>query len=147
MVDTAPDLILHHGRFATLNRSQPEAQAVAIQDGRFVAVGDDSEVMALAGPRTRRINLRGRRVLPGLIDNHLHLIRGGLNFNLELRWDGVRSLADAMRMLKDQVARTPAPQWVRVVGGFTEHQFVEKRLPTIEELNAVAPDKIGRAHV
>ncbi len=57
-----------------------------------------------------------------------------------LRWDGVRSLADAMDMLKRQVAITPAPQWVRVVGGFTEHQFAEKRLPTIEEINAVAPD-------
>jgi predicted amidohydrolase YtcJ len=79
-------------------------------------------------------------VLPGLIDNHLHIIRGGLNYNLELRWDGVRSLADAMGMLKRQVAITPAPQWVRVVGGFTEHQFAEKRLPTIAELNAVAPD-------
>jgi predicted amidohydrolase YtcJ len=59
---------------------------------------------------------------------------------MELRWDGVRSLADAMNMLKRQVAVTPAPQWVRVVGGFTEQQFVEKRLPTIAELNAVAPD-------
>ena len=84
--------------------------------------------------------LRGRRVLPGLIDNHLHIIRGGLNFNMELRWDGVRSLADAMAMLKRQVAVTPPPQWVRVVGGFTEHQFAEKRLPTIEEINEVAPD-------
>jgi len=70
----------------------------------------------------------------------MHIMRGGLNYNMELRWDGVRSLADAMAMLKRQVAVTPPPQWVRVVGGFTEHQFAEKRLPTIEELNAVAPD-------
>src|SRR5260221_4002983 len=96
--------------------------------------------MALAGPKTRVVDLKGRRVLPGLIDNPLHIIRGGLNFNMELRWDGVRSLADGMSMLKRQVAITPAPQWVRVVGGFTEHQFAEKRLPTIEELNAGAPD-------
>ena len=96
--------------------------------------------MALAGPETKVIDLRGRRVLPGLIDNHLHIIRGGLNFNMELRWDGVRRLADAMSMLKRQVAVTPPPQWVRVVGGFTEHQFAEKRLPTLEEINAVAPD-------
>jgi predicted amidohydrolase YtcJ len=96
--------------------------------------------MPLASPSTRTIDLKGRRVLPGLIDNHLHIIRGGLNFNMELRWDGVRSLADAMAMLKRQVAITPPPQWVRVVGGFTAHQFAEKRLPTIEEINAVAPD-------
>ncbi len=137
---SAPDLILHRGLFTTLDRSNPTASAVAITDGRFTAVGHDHEVMPLAGPKTKVIDLRGRRVLPGLIDNHLHIIRGGLNFNMELRWDGVRSLADAMNMLKRQVAITPPPQWVRVVGGFTEHQFVEKRLPTIEELNAVAPD-------
>ncbi|WP_445143659.1 amidohydrolase [Dyella sp. Tek66A03] len=137
---TTADLVLHGGRFTTLDRSLPEAEAVAIADGKFVAVGRASEVMPLAGPRTRVIDLKGRRVLPGLIDNHLHIIRGGLNFNMELRWDGVRSLADAMAMLKRQVAITPSPQWVRVVGGFTEHQFAEKRLPTIAELNAVAPD-------
>ncbi len=134
------DLILHRGLFTTLNRAQPTAQAVAIKDGRFLKVGHDQEVMALKGPRTKVIDVRGKRVLPGLIDNHLHIIRGGLNFNMELRWDGVRSLADAMAMLKRQVDVTPAPQWVRVVGGFTEHQFAEKRLPTLEELNAVAPD-------
>ncbi|UMR32502.1 amidohydrolase [Massilia sp. MB5] len=135
-----PDLILYRGQFTTLDRSNPQADAVAIRDGRFTHVGSAQEILALAGPATARIDLQGRRVLPGLIDNHLHIIRGGLNFNMELRWDGVRSLADAMAMLRQQVAITPAPQWVRVVGGFTEHQFVEKRLPTIEELNAVAPD-------
>ncbi|WP_426336927.1 amidohydrolase [Pseudoduganella sp. R-31] len=137
---TAPELILHNGRFTTLDKSQPEADAVAVTGGRFTRVGEAREILPLAGAQTRVIDLQGRRVLPGLIDNHLHLIRGGLNFNMELRWDGVRSLADAMAMLRAQVAITPAPQWVRVVGGFTEHQFVEKRLPTIEELNAVAPD-------
>ncbi|WP_307704250.1 amidohydrolase [Variovorax paradoxus] len=137
---TAPQLILHNGRFTTLDRANPVADAVAIKDGRFTRVGRAQEILPLADGSTRVIDLQGRRVLPGLIDNHLHIIRGGLNFNLELRWDGVRSLADAMAMLKRQVAITPAPQWVRVVGGFTEHQFVEKRLPTIQELNAVAPD-------
>jgi predicted amidohydrolase YtcJ len=136
----APDTIFHHGLFTTLDRSNPTASAVAISDGVFAAVGRDADVMKLAGPATKVIDLRGRRVLPGLIDNHLHIIRGGLNFNMELRWDGVWSLADAMAMLRSQVAITPPPQWVRVVGGFTEHQFVEKRLPTIDELNAVAPD-------
>jgi predicted amidohydrolase YtcJ len=134
------DMILHSGRITTLDRSRPEASAVAVKDGAFLAVGDDAEVMAHAAPGTRLVDLKGRRALPGLIDNHLHIIRGGLNFNLELRWDGVRSLADAMDMLRRQVAVTPPPQWVRVVGGFTEAQFAEKRLPTIEEINTVAPD-------
>ncbi|WP_313465457.1 amidohydrolase, partial [Achromobacter sp.] len=136
----APDLILHQGRFTTLDPANPTADAVAIQDGRFTRVGTAADILPLAGPRTKVIGLNGRGVLPGLIDNHLHIIRGGLNYNMELRWDGVTSLADAMSMLRRQVAITPAPQWVRVVGGFTEHQFAEKRLPTIEALNAVAPD-------
>src|ERR1700722_2854847 len=140
MISTSPDLILHRGLFTTLDRSNPTASAVAIKDGVFTAVGHDHEVMALASPSTKVIDLQGKRALPGLIDNHLHIIRGGLNFNMELRWDGVRSLADAMGMLKKQVAVTPPPQWVRVVGGFTQHQFAEKRLRTIEEINAVAPE-------
>ena len=135
-----PELVLHRGLLTTLDRSNPSATAVAIKDGKFAAVGQDHEITAMVGPETQIIDLKGRRVLPGLIDNHLHIIRGGLNFNMELRWDGVTSLADAMAMLKRQVAITPPPQWVRVVGGFTEHQFVEKRLPTIDELNAAAPD-------
>src|SRR5467141_3846658 len=136
----AADLILHNGRITTLDRQIPEAQAVAVRGGRFVAVGTDQELMARADAATKRIDLKGRRVIPGLIDSHMHIIRGGLNYNMELRWDGVRSLADAMRMLRQQVDRTPAPQWVRVVGGFTAHQFAEKRLPTLEEINAISPD-------
>src|SRR5579859_3257313 len=134
------DVILYRGRFTTLDRSNPAATAAAIKDGRFIAVGNDRDTMKLRGASTQTIDLRGRQVLPGLIDNHLHIIRGGLNFNMELRWDGVRSLADAMAMLKKQVAITPPPQWVRVVGGFTEHQFSEKRLPTVDELNTAAPN-------
>jgi predicted amidohydrolase YtcJ len=134
------DLILHRGLFTTLDRSNPTATTVAITGGVFSAVGRDHDVMQDKGPSTTVVDLKARRVLPGLIDNHLHIIRGGLNFNMELRWDGIRSLADGMAMLKRQVAITPPPQWVRIVGGFTAHQFDEKRLPTIEELNAVAPD-------
>jgi predicted amidohydrolase YtcJ len=134
------DLILYHGLVTTLDRSNPSATAIAIKDGKFLAVGSDAEIMKHAGPHTKTVDLRGKRVLPGLNDNHTHVVRGGLNFNMELRWDGIRSLADAMDMLRRQVAVTPAPQWVRVIGGFTEHQFVEKRLPTIDEINAIAPD-------
>jgi predicted amidohydrolase YtcJ len=134
------DLILYHGLVTTLDRSNPSATAIAIKDGKFLAVGSDAEIMKYAGPQTKIVDLRGKRVLPGLNDNHTHVVRGGLNFNMELRWDGIRSLADAMNMLRRQVAVTPAPQWVRVIGGFTEHQFVEKRLPTIDEINAIAPD-------
>lgn len=136
----APQLILHHGRFATQDEKRSFAEAAAILNGRFLAVGSDREILALADATTRLIDLGGRTVIPGLNDSHLHVIRGGLNFNLELRWDGVPSLADALRMLREQAARTPAPQWVRVVGGWSEFQFAEKRLPTLDEINEAAPD-------
>jgi hypothetical protein len=134
--DAESDLILTNGRFATLDRSNPNAEAVAIKDGRFSAVGSREEVGKLRAKQT--IDLRGHTVIPGLNDSHIHLIRGGLNYNLELRWDGVPSLADGLRMLKEQAARTPAPQWVRVVGGWSEYQFAERRMPTLEEVNAAA---------
>ena len=134
------DLIVRNARITTLDPKRPAASAIAVANGVVVAVGDEATVMQKAGSNTRVIDAQGRRLIPGLNDSHTHLIRGGLNYNLELRWDGVRSLADAMAMLRAQVARTPAPQWVRVIGGFTEHQFVEKRLPTLEEINAAAPD-------
>jgi hypothetical protein len=135
-----PDLILTNGRFTTLDRAQPDPEAVAITGGKFSAVGATRDILPTQGPKTRVLDLGGRRAIPGLIDSHLHVIRGGLYYNMELRWDGVPTLADAMAMLKRQVANTPPPQWVRVVGGFTEHQFAEKRLPTLDELNAAAPD-------
>ncbi|MNW83350.1 N-substituted formamide deformylase precursor [compost metagenome] len=136
----AAPLILLNGCFHTVDKSCPQASAVAIADGKFLAVGDADDVMRHRTPDSRVIDLGGRTVIPGLNDSHLHLIRGGLNYNLELRWEGVPSLADALRMLKEQALRTPNPQWVRVVGGWTEFQFAEKRMPTLDEINAAAPD-------
>ncbi len=134
------DLILFNGRIATQDERRSFASAVAIKDGRFIAVGTDPEVMATQGSRTQVIDLQQHTVIPGLNDSHLHLIRGGLNYNLELRWDGVPSLADGLRMLRDQARRTPTNQWVRVVGGWTEFQFAERRMPTLDEINRAAPD-------
>ncbi|MTD06733.1 amidohydrolase family protein [Serratia sp. YC16] len=133
-------LIITNGKFHTVDRKNPTAQAVAIRDGKFLAVGSEGEVMQHAGPETQVIDLHGHTAIPGLNDSHLHLIRGGLNYNLELRWEGVPSLADALRMLKEQALRTPSPQWVRVVGGWTEFQFAERRMPTLDEINQAAPD-------
>ena len=133
-------LIITNGKFHTVDREAPTAQAVAIRDGKFLAVGSENDVMQHAGPETQVIDLHGHTAVPGLNDSHLHLIRGGLNYNLELRWEGVPSLADALRMLKEQALRTPSPQWVRVVGGWTEFQFAERRMPTLDEINQAAPD-------
>src|SRR5258706_10883844 len=134
------DLIITNARIATMGERNTAAEAVAIEDGRFTAVGSEADIAAHRGVGTQTINLNNRTVVPGLNDSHLHIIRGGLNYNLELRWDGVPSLADGLRMLREQAARTPAPQWVRVVGGWSEFQFAERRMPTLDELNQAAPD-------
>src|SRR5947209_9499692 len=133
------DTILHNAKIAT-NGVPPFAEAVAVEGGKVTAVGTSQEVLRRRGPATAVIDAGGRTAVPGLNDSHLHLIRGGLNFNLELRWDGVPSLADALRLLRGQARRTPPPQWVRVVGGWTEFQFAERRMPTLDEVNAVSPD-------
>jgi predicted amidohydrolase YtcJ len=131
--------IFHNGKIAT-NSKPYFAEAIAVEDGKISSVGRNSEVLRLKEADTETIDLRGQTVVPGLNDSHLHIIRGGLHYNLELRWDGVPSLADALRMLKEQAARTPAPQWVRVVGGWNEFQFAERRMPTLDEINTVAPE-------
>jgi predicted amidohydrolase YtcJ len=140
ITNTMADLILHNGKIATADETGAFAEAVAITDGLFTRIGTNAEVLKLRGPATKVVDLNGKTAIPGLNDSHLHVIRGGLNYNLELRWDGVPSLSDALGMLKAQAARTPAPQWVRVVGGWSEFQFAERRLPTIDELNEAAPD-------
>ena len=134
------DIILFNGDIHTVDQANPVVTAVAIADGKFVAVGDDASIMQYSEAATKIIDLKKKTVIPGINDSHTHLIRGGLNFNLELRWDGVPSLADALRMLKEQVDRTPSPQWVRVVGGWTEFQFAERRMPTLAEINAISPE-------
>lgn len=138
--DSSADLVVRNGRIYTGDPSIGEVSAVAIRDGRLVAVGGDADVAAHIGAGTQRVDAMGRRVIPGLNDSHLHVIRGGLNYLLELRWDGVRSLRQGLAMLTEQVGRTPPGQWVRVVGGWSSEQFAERRLPTIPELNAAAPD-------
>ncbi|MGP3690654.1 amidohydrolase [Streptomyces sp. IBSNAI002] len=134
------DVIVRNAKVHTGDPARPGAQAIAVRDGRVLAVGDDHDMATLVGPATRVVDALGRRIVPGLNDSHLHVIRGGLNYVLELRWDGVRSLHEGLAMLREQVARTPRGQWVRVVGGWSAEQFAEQRLPTVAELNAAAPD-------
>jgi predicted amidohydrolase YtcJ len=140
MSNQTADVIAYNGKIATQNEQRSIVEAVAIRDGKFLAIGTDREVMAYRGEQTQLINLNKRTAIPGLNDSHTHLIRGGLNYNLELRWDGVPSLADGLRMLREQARRTPSGQWVRVVGGWSEFQFAERRMPTLDELNKAAPD-------
>lgn len=136
----AADVIYFNGEFQGFGTFDKKITAVAIQNKRFIKFGNDAEINKLKDEKTQLIDLKNKVVIPGLNDSHLHLIRGGLNFNLELRWDGIKSLNDALHRLKEQAERTPPPQWVRVVGGWSEFQFKEKRMPTLAEINSVSGD-------
>ena len=130
---------LVNGHIATLDKRGTFQSAVAIKNDRFVAVGDDREIMGYRNAETKVIDVGGRTVIPGLVDSHNHFIREGLNYNLELRWDGVRSISEGLARLREQVKRTPPPQWVRVVGGWSEYQFSERIMPTLDEINEISP--------
>ncbi|HWD90827.1 MAG TPA: amidohydrolase [Verrucomicrobiae bacterium] len=135
------DLIIQNAAITTLDPAQPGATALAVKSGKIVAVGSDESVLQWKTALTKTVDAKGLRLIPGLNDSHAHYLRGGISFNYELRWDGLTSLQEGLAMIRTQASRTPAGQWVRVVGGFTPWQFAEKRLPTPEELTAASPDR------
>lgn len=134
------DLIVLNAEVYTVDPQQPQATAFAVDDGKFVAVGTDAEMVTYRGGDTTVIDAAGRTVIPGLNDVHSHAIREGRFFNLETRWEGIPSLAQALELVRVEASRAPDGQWVRVIGGWSPYQFEERRMPSVQELNAAAPD-------
>ncbi|MBL0739863.1 amidohydrolase [Chryseolinea sp. Jin1] len=136
------DLILHHGKIATMTKENQFTEAVAVRGGMILETGPSAHLLAkYKDVNTKLIDLNGRTVVPGINDSHIHIIREGLHYNAELRWDGVKTLKRAMEMLKEQAARTPDGVWIKVIGGWNEFQFEEQRQPTLAEINEAVPDK------
>ncbi|WP_035652262.1 amidohydrolase [Flavobacterium sp. ASV13] len=136
------DLIIYNGKIATMQKQNEFVQAIAMKDGIILDIGTEKNILSTyKSSETKLIDAKGKTVIPGLNDSHMHVIREGLNYNSELRWDGVKTLKRAMEMLKEQAARTPDGVWIKVIGGWNEFQFEEKRQPTIDEINAAVPDK------
>ena len=136
----SPDTIMVNGKVVTVDGQFSIRQAIAIRDGRIMALGGTADVQKLAGPATRAIDLQGRTVIPGLIDSHIHAIRAALSFSTEVNWIGVSSLADALGRIRS-AARTIRPgAWLIVAGGWNVEQFKENRRPTQAELVAAAPN-------
>ena len=121
-----------------LDPKHTEAKEVVVAGDRIVGVDNTAEFER--GPQTKVIDLKGRRVIPGLYDSHLHVIRGGLNYNMELRWEGVPSLSLALQMCASRWPEHPHRSGFAWSEAGTEFQFVERRMPTLEEINAAAPD-------
>jgi predicted amidohydrolase YtcJ len=134
------DLIVHNAKIFTGNPAQPEASALAVKGGRIYSVGTDAEVLGLKNASTRIIDSRGRRLIPGIIDAHTHVLNeSGYNYNV--RWDGVPTLRRALAMLSEQAKRTPEGHWVKVIGGWSPYQFEENRFPTMDELRKAVPNR------
>ncbi|MES2898934.1 MAG: amidohydrolase [Pseudomonadota bacterium] len=134
------DLIVYNAKISTGNPAQAAASAVAVKNGRIYSVGTDTEVLSLKNASTRLIDSGGRRLIPGIIDAHTHVLNEG-GFNYTVRWDGVPTLRQALAMLGEQARRTPEGHWVKVIGGWSPFQFEEKRFPTMTELRQAVPNR------
>jgi predicted amidohydrolase YtcJ len=132
------DLILLHGKILTLDERSSVREAMAVSEGRIAALGRSMDIMKLAGRKTRVVDLRGRTVIPGLIDSHIHAIRAALSYSVEVNWIGTSSLEEALGRVREAARRAKPGDWLIVAGGWTPEQFQEKRRPTQAELGAAA---------
>ena len=135
----APDLVVVNAKIT--NSSGQTYTALSVENGKFSDFSHDAQqLLADADSATQVIDARGQRLIPGINDSHMHVTRGGRFYNLETRWEGLKSLKEGLAMLEAQAKRTPKGQWVRVIGGFSPYQFEEQRLPTPQELTEIAPN-------
>ncbi|MDN3496253.1 amidohydrolase [Planococcus sp. APC 4015] len=137
------DLVLHNGRvttFADPAQGPPEVEAIAIAAGRVIAVGSDADLAPLRDLAARTIDLRGRRVIPGLNDSHIHAVRGGVSWTRTVHWEVVRSIPAGLDLVREDARRRGPGEWVSVVGGWHSSQLDEHRAPTRDELDRAAPD-------
>jgi predicted amidohydrolase YtcJ len=135
------DLILYDGKISTVDKRNSTVEAIAIRDGEVMATGDDNKVKRLADRGTKVIDLNGRRVLPGLIDGHVHGMREGYHcWTQVVRLDLVTKRNQALAMYRDKAAQIPDGKWIwTTAGGWNVNQLDDPRIFTFDELNAAAP--------
>jgi predicted amidohydrolase YtcJ len=133
------DMVLVDGKVITVDQNFSIREAVAIRDGKFLAVGRTSDIRALAGPQTKIIDLQGRTVIPGLIDSHMHFLRAGFTWRREVRLDQARSIQEILNLLENRASQVKPGDWILTYGGWHYGQLKEGRAPTRQELDRVAP--------
>ena len=133
-----PQIILYNGILATQSNAYSHSQAVAVGNGKILALGQDKEVLNLAGPDTERINLDGRLVTPGFIDTHIHFYEWALN-RQGIKLDDLTSLEELLTRVRRAADSRPPGQWI-IGQGWNETDWTEQRIPTRETLDRVAPE-------
>ena len=133
-----PETVLYDGEILTVDESFGVAEAVAVRDGRFLAVGDTDEIREFAGPETEEIDLAGRTAIPGLVDSHVHLRQVGMDLDRVTLFDA-RTIADVQAAIREAAEGTPDGEWVTAGWGWHESALAEDRLPTRWELDEAAP--------
>ncbi|WP_035969307.1 amidohydrolase [Bradyrhizobium sp. WSM1417] len=133
------DLVVTNAKLVTLDPASTIAQALAVRDGKIVAIGSNDAMEGLIGPATRRVDAGGRTIIPGLIDSHIHAVRAGLTYATEVNWIGAKTIPEAMERLRQAAKARPAA-WIIVAGGWSELQFAEKRRPALAEVMSAVPD-------
>ena len=144
----APDRILSNGRILTVDEDFNVVEAIALDGDRILATGTDDEIVALANPDTAIMDLEGRTVIPGLIDNHVHYIRTVQRWHQQARIDGVESREEALAIIAEHAAGLPSGEWFMVQGGWSVDQFADRKGGfTLEELDRAAPENPFYAQV
>lgn len=134
------DTIYHNAKIVTVDGDFRVVTGLAVKGDRILAADDIANLKPLAGPQTKLVDLKGRTVIPGLIDNHLHFLRDALRWKQQTRIDGITSRAKALETIAAKAKASPEGQWVFVLGGWSEDQFADQPGGfTKEELDAAAP--------
>jgi predicted amidohydrolase YtcJ len=128
-----------NAKVATLDTNLPEVEAFAVHGGKFIAVGSNSEISAMITPLTKVINARGKTVIPGLNDGHIHMVRAGMYWPYEVRMDDAKSITEILDRIRLRAQQTPPDRWILTLGGWHPSQIKEGRMPTLAELDAAAP--------
>ena len=140
LAQQAADTIVTRGKILTVDTAFRTVEALAITNGRIVAIGTSADVARYAGTNTRVIDVAGATVIPGLIDNHFHFTRGVETWHQQARFEGVDSRREALRILTAKAASLKPGDWIMVQGGWTARQFADAPGGfTLEELDSAAP--------
>jgi len=149
LAQNSASLILHHGKIITVDQQFRVVQAIAISGDKIVATGTNQEILKLKNQSTELIDLKGKTVIPGLIDNHAHFIRAPEH--MELRLDAVLSRKQAIKMIEEAVAKAKAGDWVITIGGWSRTQFLDDprafNLAELDQISKTVPIVIQEVYL